>query len=63
MNKRIKKKGTMNFLIDQNNQLWNIVERLEKVVSHNVQATNERLDKVNKDLEAIKKHKKSWFAK
>lgn len=27
------------------------------------QATNERLDKVNKDLEAIKKHKKSWFAK
>lgn len=63
MNKRIKKKGTMNFLIDQNNQLWNIVERLEKVVSHNVQATKERLDKVNKDLEAIKKHKKLWFAK
>lgn len=63
MNKRIKKKGTMNFLIDQNNQLWNIVERLEKVVSHNVQATNERLDKVNKDLEAIKKHKKAWFSK
>nr|DAY36935.1 MAG TPA: hypothetical protein [Caudoviricetes sp.] len=63
MNKRIKKKGAMNFLIDQNNQLWNIVERLEKVVSHNVQATNERLDKVNKDLEAIKKHKKAWFSK
>lgn len=63
MNKRIKKKRTLEPLVEQNKQLWNVVDRLEKVVSHNVQATNERLDKVNKDLEAIKKHKKSWFAK
>lgn len=63
MNKRIKKKRTLETLVEQNKQLWNVVDRLEKVVSHNVQATNERLDKVDKDLEAIKKHKKAWFSK
>ena len=63
MNKRIKKKRTLETLVEQNKHLWNVVDRLEKVVSHNVQATNERLDKVDKDLEAIKKHKKAWFSK
>lgn len=63
MNKRIKKKRTLETLVEQNKQLWNVLDRLEKVVSHNVQATNERLDKVGKNIEAIKKHKKSWFAK
>lgn len=63
MNKQIKKKRTLETLVEQNKQLWNVLDRLEKVVSHNVQATNEQLDKVNKDLEAIKKHKKSWFSK
>lgn len=44
MNKRIKKKrelydrlrkseGAVDYLLDQNNQLWNIVDRLEKISS------------------------------
>lgn len=63
MNKRIKKKRTLETLVEQNKQLWDVVDRLEKVVSHNVQATNERLDKVDKDIKVIKKHKKTWFSK
>ena len=62
MNKRIKKKralenslriagSAIEFLLDQNNQLWKIVERMEKVNSRNVEATNKRFD----DLETYQK--------
>ena len=82
MNKRIKKKrelenslriagSAIEFLLDQNNQLWKIVERMEKVNSRNVEATNKRFD----DLETYQKileddvaelkqsKKKSWFSR
>ncbi|HFI0106873.1 TPA: hypothetical protein ACGOV5_000567 [Streptococcus suis] len=66
MNKRIKKKYELEnrirtlethivFLIDQNNQLWNIVER-------NAQATNVRFDKIEKQV-ANSNAKKSWFSR
>ncbi|HHT7813545.1 TPA: hypothetical protein ACT2IF_000889 [Streptococcus suis] len=66
MNKRIKKKYELenrirtlethiDFLIDQNNQLWNIVER-------NAQATNSRFDKIEKEV-ANSNAKKSWFSR
>lgn len=73
MNKRIKKKrelydrlrkseGAVGYLIDQNNQLWNIVDRLEKISSQNVKVTNSRFDEVEKDIQELKKpRKKSWF--
>lgn len=73
MNKRIKKKrelydrlkkseGAVDFLLDQNNQLWNIVDRLEKISSQNVKVTNSRFDEVEKDIQELKKpRKKSWF--
>ena len=82
MNKRIKKKralenslrmaeGAIEFLLDQNNQLWKIVERMEKVNSRKVEATNKQFD----DLETYQKileddvaelkrsKKKSWFSR
>ncbi|WP_438467813.1 hypothetical protein [Streptococcus pluranimalium] len=82
MNKRIKKKrelenslriagSAIEFLLDQNNQLWKIVEQMEKINSHNVEATNKRFD----DLETYQKileddvaelkelKKKSWFSR
>lgn len=82
MNKRIKKKrelenslriagSAIEFLLDQNNQLWKIVERMEKVNSRNVEATNKQFD----DLETYQKileddvaelkqsKKKSWFSR
>ena len=82
MNKRIKKKrelenslriagSAIEFLLDQNNQLWKIVERMEQVNSRNVEATNKRFD----DLETYQKileddvaelkqsKKKSWFSR
>ena len=82
MNKRIKKKrelenslriagSSIEFLLDQNNQLWKIVERMEKVNSRNVEATNKQFD----DLETYQKileddvaelkqsKKKSWFSR
>lgn len=82
MNKRIKKKralenslrmaeGAIEFLLDQNNQLWKIVERMEKVNSRNVEVTNKQFD----DLETYQKileddvaelkqsKKKSWFSR
>lgn len=57
MNKRIKKKrelenslriakGAIVLLLDQNKQLWKIVENMEKISSQNTQATNERFDKL-----------------
>ncbi|WP_105140125.1 hypothetical protein [Streptococcus suis] len=66
MNKRIKKKYELenrirtlethiDFLIDQNNQLWNIVER-------NAQATNARFDYLERKV-ADKVSKKSWFGR
>jgi hypothetical protein len=73
MNKRIRKKhelndrlrkseGAVGYLIDQNNQLWNIVDRLEKISSQNVKVTNSRFDEVEKDIQELKKpRKKSWF--
>ncbi|HEL2737506.1 TPA: hypothetical protein UDO34_000271 [Streptococcus suis] len=82
MNKRIKKKrelenslriagSAIEFLLDQNNQLWKIVGRMEQVNSRNVEATNKRFD----DLETYQKileddvaelkqsKKKSWFSR
>lgn len=69
MNKRIKKKRelesklqtldmTVDFLLDQNNQLWNIVDRLEKVSSQNVKVTNSRFDEIEKDIHGLKKPRK-----
>lgn len=57
MNKRIKKKrelydrlrkseGAVDYLLDQNNQLWNIVDRLEKISSQNVKVINSRFDEM-----------------
>lgn len=73
MNKRIKKKrelydrlrkseGAVDYLLDQNNQLWNIVDRLEKISSQNVKVTNSRFDEIEKNIQELKKsRKKSWF--
>lgn len=73
MNKRIKKKrelydrlrkseGAVDYLLDQNNQLWNIVDRLEKISSQNVKVTNSRFDEIKKIIQELKKpRKKSWF--
>lgn len=75
MNKRIKKKhelenslrlaeSAIEFLLDQNNQLWRIVEKMEEVNSRNAEATNNRFAKVEKDIKALKKmQKKSWFSR
>ena len=57
MNKRIKKKRELEnslriagnaivLLLDQNKQLWKIVENMEKISSQNTQVTNERFDKL-----------------
>ena len=73
MNKRIKKKrelenslriagSAIEFLLDQNDQLWKIVERMEKVNSRNVEATNSRFDYLEKKV-ADKLSKKSWFSR
>lgn len=73
MNKRIKKKrelydrlrkseGAVDYLLGQNNQLWNIVDRLEKISSQNVKVTNSRFDEIEKIIQELKKpRKKSWF--
>ena len=73
MNKRIKKKrdlydrlrkseGAVDYLLNQNNQLWNIVDRLGKISSQNVKVTNSRFDEIEKDIQELKKpRKKSWF--
>lgn len=80
MSKRIKKKrelenslrlanSAIDFLLDQNNQLWKIVERMEQANSCNVEATNNRFDEletfqkiIEDDVKALKKtQKKSWF--
>ncbi|WP_105123847.1 hypothetical protein [Streptococcus suis] len=64
MNKRMKKKYELenrvrtlethiDFLIDQNNQLWNIVER-------NAQATNSRFDKIEKQVANGNAKKPFW---
>lgn len=82
MNKRIKKKrelenslriagSAIDFLLDQNNQLWKIVERMEKVNSHNVGVINKRFDdletyqKILEDdvAELKKSKKKSWLSR
>lgn len=73
MNKRIRKKrnlydrlrkseGAVDYLLSQNNQLWNIVDRLEKISSQNVKVTNSRFDEIKKEIQELKKpRKKSWF--
>lgn len=73
MNKRIRKKrnlydrlrkseGAVDYLLSQNNQLWNIVDRLEKIISQNVKVTNSRFDEIKKEIQELKKpRKKSWF--
>ncbi|MGT2911774.1 hypothetical protein ACVR1I_08710 [Streptococcus cameli] len=73
MNKRIKKKRELenslriaaraiDFLIDQNNQLWRIVEKMEAINSKNVKSTNNRFDKVEDEIKALKKkQKKPWY--
>ena len=69
MNKRIKKKrelydrlrksdGAVDYLLDQNNQLWNIVDRLDKISSQNVKVTNSRFDEIEKDIHRLKKPRK-----
>lgn len=69
MNKRIKKKrelydrlrkseGAVDYLLDQNNQRWNIVDRLEKISSQNVKVTNSRFDEIEKDIHGLKKPRK-----
>lgn len=74
MNKRIKKKRelenklrtldmTVDFLLDQNNQLWKIVDKMEEISSHNTEATNNRFDQVEADVKVLKKTKKSWFSR
>ena len=75
MNKRIKKKrelenslriagSAIEFLLDQNNQLWHIIDKMEEINSKNVKATNNRFDTVEADIKALKKtQKKSWFSR
>lgn len=74
MNKRIKKKHelesklrtldmTVDFLLDQNNQLWKIVDKMEEISSHNTEATNKRFDQVEADASTLKKAKKPWFGR
>lgn len=64
MNKRIKKKrelenslriagSAIDFLLDQNNQLWQIVER-------NAEATNKELDSLRKEIAKLKAKKPWW---
>ena len=66
MNKRIKKKRelesklqtldmTVDFLLDQNNQLWKIVNKMEEINSHNTEATNKRFNQVEADVKTLKK--------
>ncbi|WP_367007434.1 hypothetical protein ABZ559_05085 [Streptococcus sp. ZY19097] len=43
--------SAIDFLLDQNNQLWKIVERMEQVNSRNVGVINKRFD----DLETYQK--------
>lgn len=74
MNKRIKKKRelesklrtldmTVDFLLDQNNQLWKIVDKMKEINSHNTEATNKRFDQVEADVKTLKKAKKPWFGR
>ncbi|HEQ9463612.1 TPA: hypothetical protein VIO54_001185 [Streptococcus pyogenes] len=74
MNKRIKKKRelesklrtldmTVDFLLDQNNQLWKIVDKMEEINSRNTEATNKRFDQVEADVSTLKKAKKPWFGR
>ncbi|WP_170237087.1 hypothetical protein [Streptococcus hyovaginalis] len=75
MNKRIKKKrelenslriagSAIEFLLDQNNRLCRIVEKMEEINSKNVKATNNRFDKLEDEIKALKKmQKKSWFSR
>lgn len=86
MNKRIKKKRELEnslriagsaivLLLDQNKQLWKIVENMEKISSQNTQATNERFDKLEAASEKMKldldnavvsfskSKKSSWFGR
>lgn len=79
MNKRIKKKrelteevrhanSAIDFLLDQNNQLWKIIEKMEQVNSRNTEAINFRFDQIetyqkiiDDNIAELKKKKKSFF--
>lgn len=75
MNKRIKKKrelenslriagSAIEFLLDQNKQLWHIVDKMEGINSKNVKATNNRFDTVEADIKTLKTtQRKSWFSR
>ena len=54
---------TVDFLLDQNNHLWKIVDKMEKINSHNTEATNKRFDQVEADVSTLKKAKKPWFGR
>ncbi|MGT2964195.1 hypothetical protein [Streptococcus acidominimus] len=65
MNKRKKRKhelesrmriaeSTIDFLVDQNSQLWNLIER-------NALATNSELKILHDEVSTLKKHKKKSF--
>lgn len=65
MNKRMKKKrelenrlriaeGAIDFLVDQNNRLWNLVER-------NALATNSELKILHDEVDMLKRPKKKSF--
>lgn len=72
MNKRIKKRKkqrelenslkraetTIDFLVDQTNQLWHVIEDMKQVDSQNTLATNRRFDKVEKSINELRKTKK-----
>ncbi|MGV3051470.1 hypothetical protein [Streptococcus hyovaginalis] len=79
MNKRIKKKrelenslriagSAIEFLLEQNNQLWKIIEKMEQVNSRNTEAINFRFDQIetyqkiiDDNIAELKKNKKSFF--
>lgn len=86
MSKRIKKKreleqrvrvaeSMIDFLIKQNNQIWKVVKKMEKINSENVEATNKRFDQLESEdkslrvdldravIEIKKNQHKSWFSR
>lgn len=65
MNKRIKKKrdlieqvrlanSAIDFLLNQNNQLWHLVEKMESINSQNVSAINARFDVLEAENKSVR---------
>lgn len=79
MNKRIKKKwsrverlenkvaqlmASNTLLIEDVSRQNSLIEELKNTVERNAQATNNRFDKVEDEIKALKKtQKKSWFGR